>query len=79
MTDNGWGAAFIAGVFHTVEIFRPFFHTMENCSAIFPRYGKLFAGFSTPWKKVFHSVENDRRGRCEAVEAESGQPVIRLL
>ena len=24
----------------------------------FPRYGKTFRGFSTPWKKVFHSVEN---------------------
>ena len=25
---------------------------------IFPRYGKVFADFSTVWKKVFHGVEN---------------------
>ena len=31
----------------------------------FPRYGKIFEVFSTPWKKVFHTVEkfgwNSRR------------------
>jgi len=24
---------------------------------IFPRYGKVFADFSTVWKKVFHGME----------------------
>ena len=28
----------------------PLFHTMENFSAAFPRHGKLFRSFSTPWK-----------------------------
>jgi hypothetical protein len=48
------------------------FHAMEKFSAIFPRYGKIFSTpwknsdrnapspqkFSTPGKKVFHTVEN---------------------
>ena len=28
----------------------PFFHTMENFSAVFPRNGKTFGIFSTQWK-----------------------------
>jgi hypothetical protein len=28
----------------------------------FPRNGKTFRDFSTPWKKCFHSVENGAAG-----------------
>jgi hypothetical protein len=40
---------------------RRVFHGMENFLKVFPRYGKLFAGFSTLWKTFldfFHSMEN---------------------
>ena len=36
------------------------FHTMEKLSAVFPRNGKTFGCFSTPWKNLrpfFHAVE----------------------
>lgn len=51
---------------------RRIFHGMENFSAIFPRYGKLFRKFSTLWKIFFHTVENSaRRLRCAALNGPS--------
>ena len=34
---------------------------MEKNAAVFPRYGKFRAGFSTVWKNIFHTVENSAR------------------
>ena len=31
---------------------------MEKCFQVFPHNGKIFPGFSTQWKNVFHTVEN---------------------
>ena len=39
----------------------------------FPHHGKSFRGFSTPWKKVFHSVENP------GFRAEGGPAEIRSV
>ncbi len=59
------------------KTFPPFFHAMENFSAVFPRHGKLFRRFSTPWKNTLPGAPSPHAAIPRAREA--GFTLIELL